>query len=44
MLSTLSFGLIPAGAPLLPVVYALIMAFIILMFRPGHRHSVRVRA
>jgi cytochrome d ubiquinol oxidase subunit II len=32
MLNTLSFGLIPAGAPLLPVAFALIMAFIILMY------------
>jgi cytochrome d ubiquinol oxidase subunit II len=32
MLTTLSFGLIPAGAPVLPVIYALIMAFIILMY------------
>jgi len=32
MLTTLSFGLIPAGAPWLPVAFALIMAFIILMY------------
>jgi cytochrome d ubiquinol oxidase subunit II len=32
MLTTLTGGLIPAGAPLLPVVYAVIMAFIILMY------------
>lgn len=32
MLTTLSFGLIPAGAPWLPVAFAVIMAFIILMY------------
>jgi cytochrome d ubiquinol oxidase subunit II len=32
MLTTLSFGLIPAGAPWLPVAFACIMAFIILMY------------
>jgi cytochrome d ubiquinol oxidase subunit II len=32
VLTTLSFGLIPAGAPWLPVAFALIMAFIILMY------------
>ncbi|MDE8345348.1 MAG: cytochrome d ubiquinol oxidase subunit II [Acidocella sp.] len=32
MLHTLSFGLIPVGAPWLPVAFALIMAFIILMY------------
>ncbi len=32
MLTTLSFGLIPPGAPWLPVAFAVIMAFIILMY------------
>jgi cytochrome d ubiquinol oxidase subunit II len=32
MLTTLTLGLIPAGAPLLPVAFACIMAFIILMY------------
>lgn len=32
MLSTLTLGLVPPGAPLLPVAYAVIMAFIILMY------------
>jgi cytochrome bd ubiquinol oxidase subunit II len=32
MLSTISFGLVPPGAPWLPVAFAAIMAFIILMY------------
>jgi cytochrome bd ubiquinol oxidase subunit II len=32
MLNTLSFGLIPVGAPWLPVAFACVMAFIILMY------------
>lgn len=32
MLTTMTHGLIPAGAPLLPVAFAAIMAFIILMY------------
>ncbi len=32
MLSTLTFGLVPPGAPWLPVAFAAIMAFIILMY------------